>query len=368
MGVRELRGSSAPSQLAGTGGGADPAGRLPDGLTGKRDWNGVKEQMNQEPWSSVLSSEAGAVYDGIRLSQFVGSELPDATGEVVNIVDGVRASWRPPPARCATPLRVWIFGGSTLFGMGARDDHTVASELAKAAAADGIALSMSNYGVPGDVAWLQARRLGRALEVRGTPPDAVVFYDGGNDLAAPAEVNGTDRLAVGDYVGPLDPVHMTLLANLTQEAESGVYHLQPREPRNPQEHPMDDLLDRAAEQYADGHELARGLLAPMDVPFLAAFQPLLAAKDEIHPEEAQTDEVARAFLRGFRARLPEGVHDLSDAFDGVADPHYVDGIHLDEGGNDVVGAALWRALEPELSALATARGATCEVSRPGGAR
>jgi lysophospholipase L1-like esterase len=77
---------------------------------------------------------------------------------------------------------VWFFGASALFGDGQRDDHTIPSEFARLAEADGIALEVRNYGRPGIAMW-QELELFQQLVASGQQPDLVVFYDGFNDLA-----------------------------------------------------------------------------------------------------------------------------------------------------------------------------------------
>ena len=60
-----------------------------------------------------------------------------------HVVDGRRATWRPAVTPGCRPAKVWMFGGSTAFGQGQRDDHTIASELARVAWEDGIAVDVT---------------------------------------------------------------------------------------------------------------------------------------------------------------------------------------------------------------------------------
>ena len=79
------------------------------------------------------------------------------------------------------PVSVWFFGASALFGDGQRDDHTIPSEFARRAEADGIPVEVRNYGRPGTSTW-QELELFEQLVSTGQRPDLVVFYDGFNDL------------------------------------------------------------------------------------------------------------------------------------------------------------------------------------------
>ena len=99
----------------------------------------------------------------------------------------------PPPA-AARRQRVFLFGGSTMWGQGARDEHTIASELAKQLAAEGVAADVFNCGQLGYVSTQELILLERELQ-RGNVPDLVVFYDGVNDVGA-----ATQRAIAGQSV------------------------------------------------------------------------------------------------------------------------------------------------------------------------
>ena len=93
----------------------------------------------------------------------------------------VQANTRP------ATRRVWLFGGSTVWGTWQRDSMTMASQLARALAARGLDdVEVVNYGETG---WVSTQELLQLLlELRrGARPDVVAFGDGTADLAAAAE-------------------------------------------------------------------------------------------------------------------------------------------------------------------------------------
>ncbi len=106
--------------------------------------------------------------------------------EYLNVDQDGRRAGLPPSAEHSglPPLDVWAFGGSTLFGWGVSDRHTVPSQL-QAELQERLPrrqVSVSNLGVPWynsshEVALLLAR-----LRQSSRPPDMVVFLDGLNDL------------------------------------------------------------------------------------------------------------------------------------------------------------------------------------------
>ena len=83
----------------------------------------------------------------------------------------------------ATALKVFLFGGSTMFGAGSRDEHTIASELASQLSATGQDVNVVNYGQNGYVSAQECLTLELACQA-GQIPDVVIFYDGVNDVAS----------------------------------------------------------------------------------------------------------------------------------------------------------------------------------------
>lgn len=320
--------------------------------------NQVMESMFAEPWWEEFRDGSADAFKDSRISQWVGLEMPDFESKYLNERDGKRATWQPPSS-CGAPLDVWMFGGSTLYGVGNRDDHTIASELAREAEANGVALDISNYGVPGDVGWQQVRRLERALFTAEDKPDLVIFYDGGNDMMVPQGLNTTDRLFRGDFVGPLDRVHMTLLANLTQEVASGRYVLRPRKPPEVTTWTENQVIQRSVDQYLEADHQARLVLDDAGVPFAHVLQPTVADRLEPVAGEAEfTDDDANLAKR-FGAAMTEDIIDISDTFDEVPSAHFNDLVHLDEAGNAIVATRMWRELADQVEPLADAKGATC---------
>ncbi|MEW6658417.1 MAG: hypothetical protein AB1424_07130 [Thermodesulfobacteriota bacterium] len=80
-------------------------------------------------------------------------------------------------------LKIFMFGGSTLWGEGVRDQFTIPSLVAKDLAARGLATEITNFG---EVAYVNTQELiDLVLQLeRGNIPDVVIFYDGYNDVYA----------------------------------------------------------------------------------------------------------------------------------------------------------------------------------------
>lgn len=69
--------------------------------------------------------------------------------------DGIRPSLEVDEPE----LVVWFFGGSTMFGFGQRDEHTIPSEIVRSPAADGHRIEAVNVGTPTWAIWQEAAEL-----------------------------------------------------------------------------------------------------------------------------------------------------------------------------------------------------------------
>ena len=159
------------------------------------------------PWADALKTEQDRLDRmGKPMSRYGSPAVPDFSGAFTTVKDAERRTLTLP---CDCPEReIWWFGGSAAFGLGQRDDHTIASDLVTLAQKDGIKLKVRNLAVPGSTSTEEANWLERHLEVDKRSPDLVVFYDGFNDVLSSymnAIVNRGELLDPvsfeGDFVG-----------------------------------------------------------------------------------------------------------------------------------------------------------------------
>lgn len=330
-------------------------GRAPAGLVAMRE-------LDDAPWQDEVGAATTSMLERARLSQYVGIEPADVTSEYLNVSGRRRATWRPAAAACPK-LEVWMFGGSTTFGVGQRDDHTIASEVTRRAHDLGLGIEVVNWGVPSDVSWQQLRRLERALHGEGSVPDAVVFYDGYNDLYTTGSAAVLRWVRPGEFVGPLDHLHMRAIAAMSQDiARDGssrriTVDLADPGARGAGRH--GDGGDEAIAQYATTHDVAARLLASYGIPFLHVLQPMLDMRASKVSGEPATNAVDVARSKRFVRSRPPGVIDLSRAFDGWDRPVFVDGVHTVEAANRVVARPLVEHLAALLADVRAAKAVAC---------
>jgi lysophospholipase L1-like esterase len=123
------------------------------------------------------------------------------TSRYLNIdPNGNRVTWNQPhqPGDRRPVLRVFMMGGSTTWGTGVRDDHTLPSLLAQRFARNpGFDIEVTNLAQIGYVTTQELVLLYQLLR-QGQRPDLVIFNDGVNDCFT-AYQNGTAGLTQSEF-------------------------------------------------------------------------------------------------------------------------------------------------------------------------
>lgn len=309
----------------------------------------ARQHQRAQPWFDDVEDAVQDAATRGRISQFVGLELADVSTDVVQVRRGVRRSWTPP-STCPTVLTVWAYGGGAMFGVGQRDDDTIASWLARVAHADGVGVEVLNRAVPGDVAWQERERLARDLARSAHRPDAVVFYDGHNDLLATHRVAATGRDVRGEMVALTDHELMPLL-NRFVNVEQGERALRVVPAPGPSDAPIADadaVLDTAVAQYAEAHRSTAELLGPEEIPALRFLQPSAATRSVSHRGDAPSTPAERDRAAALRARRPPDVVDLGSVLDDWQGPAWADAVNAVSAANRRIAESIWRSITSTL--------------------
>jgi lysophospholipase L1-like esterase len=280
--------------------------------------------------------------------------------------DGLRRTWREGAADAARP-RVFALGGSTVWGIGARDDATWPSELARRQSAAGRAADVVNLGEHGYVTAQDVLMLVDRLE-RGDVPSLAIFYGGASDVFSAlqsgragfpqneanraAEFNITQPGAVGGARRVLFAGLMRLSAGL--RAPAGDPPVIP------------ELAEAVARHYVSRVRAARALAREYGFRAIFVWQPVVHTKPFRTAYEERWRERFAALAPLYEAvRLRVAADpaiagggdwtDLSALFAGDAAPYYIDAFHLTEDGYRRV-----------ASAMAPLAGAALAAPRPGG--
>lgn len=119
--------------------------------------------------------------------------LPHYKGSYVNLDNNsVRTTLNPCSLSSLETIKIFMLGGSTVWGTGAREEGTIPSQLSRELCEDGYGVEVFNFGESGYTSFHTLIRL--QLELRkGNIPDIVVCYDGINDVFS-SDQNGVAGL------------------------------------------------------------------------------------------------------------------------------------------------------------------------------
>lgn len=292
---------------------------------------------DHEPWFRAYIAEQGA--QTYAWDPFLALRPVDRTGRYLNVVDHRRVS-----TTTADPdVTVWFFGGSTMWGIGQRDAHTIPSDVVRLAAADGVRLRAVNLGVPGYTNWQETILLAEMLG-NGERPDLIVFYDGANERGT--AYSRADR-------GDPDPAHSWRPVSSPLEDQL----LDRSFPANPD--PTDaERVAFAAAQYRRGVLTGRSLADGAGVPIVHFWQPQLVSK-RYDPADDGVWKALGSSPSTDRPRVDpmleqadlDGVIDISRVFDDVHEPLFLDWGHTNELGAQLVAEAIYAHLEIQVRAL-----------------
>ena len=103
---------------------------------------------------------------------------------------------RRTPGECGAgsqAVRILCFGGSTMMGMGARDEETIPAVLSRRLAEFGHRVAITNFGQLGHNSTQELITLQQLLK-SGERFDIALFYDGINEMACAEQTGRADRL------------------------------------------------------------------------------------------------------------------------------------------------------------------------------
>lgn len=281
----------------------------------------------------------------------------DIEGAGLTVTEGLRQTWQPPPCECPT-VRVWMYGGSTAYGLNQRDEHTIASELARVAHEDGLQLIVENRGVLGYLHWLEAERFAYDLTI-DPPPDVALFYDGVNETWAGSTLNNRES---GDVRMLVDPTNVDVWSYTDRSSAAP-----PSAPASARVIGWDRntllgwraLAEATVERYDRARSISQSLAEQHGVQPIYAWQPSRVSRDLV-PSEPHGDATEERYVRIRdqlqRELLPDDVIDLVDVFDSRTDPLFTDDVHHNEVGARIVAEALYAQIEPDLRRIAERRG------------
>jgi lysophospholipase L1-like esterase len=235
-------------------------------------------------------------------------------------------------------VKIYAFGGSTMWGTGARDDHTIASYISKELRSKGHAVHVTNFGESNYVTTQSLITL--IFELRGGDrPDIVLFYDGINDTGSAGDHSeaGLSRREIGleknynrkkgfpsRWKGALAP-HDKVAGQVIDVYFANI-----------------GLLDHLSQTYGFKYQCFWQPVFFVDKPPSSSEENLIG----MYQDEGNSVFFVETY-KALRSRtLPPHTFDLSDLFATRKETTYIDVYHLTEDGNQIVAKAMVEKLEP----------------------
>ena len=335
----------------------------------------IKADTYTDPkWASKYYKEIDEIENGrtLRWQPYVYWRRTPRRGEYINIEpDGLRKTINASLSDGASaPIKVFMFGGSTMWGLGAGDDSTIPSIFAEEAKNKGISCEVVNFGQYAYVSTQEVIELTLQLQ-KGNIPDVVIFYDGVNDtfsgfqLSAPGLPN--DEFRREKEFCLLERKELQTFAAQSAIRQLSIMRflhgfLQKSELRRDQVQPVSleyekgisdkgSLAHAVVDTYLNNIKLVQALAQAYGFTPIFYWQPVIYAKQYLTEYERQSLELdvhypgmkefyqdTYAALRQSSGRLNKNAafHDISSIFSEIRDPIFVDFNHMGDKGNCLI--------------------------------
>jgi lysophospholipase L1-like esterase len=326
------------------------------------------------PWAQAFWKEEYLRRGSFRKNRYVPfliwGERP-WHGKYINVDEGVLGNLR----RTVNPLNpacnqgrskvIWMFGGSTLFGLGVPDMETIPSNLSRELnTAGSVCFVILNAGVEGYVTNQELILLMEALK-KGQRPDLVIFYDGvneGNAAVSPGipgahlEFESVKARMEGSLSSRFDFLRNS---NAFGMAIAIVARFKSSDSAPPVE--VEARAAVALDNYEANIRVVRTLGQAYNFKVLCLWQPSLAfggkplapfeqqlQRESLGFPEAKAFKILKAVYEGAarRSLLDGDFVFLGQVFDSVRETLYIDNLmHLGPRGNQIVAHAIAKWVE-----------------------
>jgi hypothetical protein len=292
---------------------------------------------------------------------------PDFSSKTFTVEGGYRKTVQPAyNLDDSSFVKVWMFGGSTMFCADTPDDWTISSRLAAKLkeAYPNRKFIIQNYGLPGFVNDQEAVLLSKLL-MQGKRPDVVIFYDGFNE--GHLKVAMTKPMAHGFY-NLYDQIYRSikerLWANLVWK--SSLLTLVMRSRNDGIKFEKDETVLKSRSEavcanYITTMQFVQNLADSYKFKAYFFWQPslLTAPKPLVSSEAALKTMMQESNGKGYeilletvRRRIFENptypiktAFNINNAFENVKETAFVDYAHLGPYGNDAIAASMLQCLQ-----------------------
>jgi hypothetical protein len=286
---------------------------------------------------------------------FVGWKTLPYTGKTTHISNQGERTHTPPAKTDSLSRSIHFFGGSTMWGEGSDDQHTIPALVNAAMPAS----KVLNHA---QLAYNTRQELDALITLysRNVKPDVVVFYDGVNDAAflCPTEISNLpahrlvpmfrEKLYVKQTSIVKQVFYKLFLENIirviNQYSESSIKP----SPYNCLSEP--GKAEEIADIFMKNWEMANEIVTARGGKFIAILQPaaFVGSPNTNHltldPDLGNNfSEVYRRIKLKIKEKNYPWIYDLSDQFDG-SETIYIDFCHVSANGNELMAKSVAQIL------------------------
>jgi hypothetical protein len=321
-------------------------------------------------WMKEFVDEFCRSYDA-RWASYVYFRRKPFSGRHINVdSNGIRYTPQFSVRQNEPAVRLFLLGGSTMWGTGARDSLTIPSQLSRRIALDPECrpVHVVNMGESGYVSTQSIVRLELELQ-KGNVPEIVILYEGANDVYATYQNHAPGlpqneshratefnllkeggrmrRLGLEDLLG------RTLLASVVRSVQKALADTPAVSP------PPLELAGDVVRLYAGNLVIVDALSKHFGFHYETYWQPVVFSKKSPSPYEKRQSllqQTVRPFFEEVYRRVKDDsvlrtharFHDLSGIFDSSDRPVYLDFCHICEAGNAIIAERMYDDIKPFL--------------------
>ncbi len=288
-------------------------------------------------------------------------------GKYINVdQNGIRRTWNRTSSPSTAQIKIVLFGGSALWGTGARDEFTIPSQVSKKLSAKNLDAWVTNMGEGGYVSTQQVIALMLELQ-KGNIPDLVVFYDGAND-AFSALQQGVAGIPQNEYNRVAEFNQLNWRGAIVEKLAlyRAIKGLVDRANRSTQTQQADaKLADAVMDTYIANVRLVQSLAQSYGFAVAFYWQPVVYNKKNLSTWEKQQldrygesrffQQIDSTMKQRAISRTYPNFFVLSNAFDDEAGTVFVDAFHLSEAGNDRIADLILQTLPQVMPRFAKLR-------------
>lgn len=270
--------------------------------------------------------------------------VPNYEGKYINLDNNsIRKTLFQCGNNSENPVRIFVFGGSTLWGTGARDMGTIPSFLSKTLCESGFAVEVTNFGESGYTNTQEIIKL--QLELReGNIPDVVIFYDGVNDVFTSYQ-NG-----IAGYPQNVENRRKEFNTrdkfNLNGVFPNVVKVIKIFKGESLISQPLDEKLNLdTAGLYLSNIKIIKSLEDDFNFKSFFYWQPTIYTKPKLSEDEKnkidKNDVQGESYIQVSNiVKLSKQVNDLTNIFNNQTKTIFIDWAHISEEGNSIVGGEI----------------------------